>query len=459
MVAQHRFTCAFAHYRSVPLIAAVAVLTCSAAAAHGIAGNRLFPGTLSFDDPAVSDEFALTPSWLNRQAADGTAVADHGVSWELMRLLVPNLAAVVDSGFIHRDWPQLQRNGFETTTLSLKGLLYESDPHEVLLSAKMSWGIGGSGASAVGAIDPNIFQSALYFGKGFGDLPDRFEWLRPFAVTGGLAIEIPAVSRSTILGVNSASSALIPIDHENVPILHWGLSIQYSTYYLTSRFTGGPPKQEPLNQFVPLIEFAFDSPRGQETIANMKPRGSLCGHHLAVRRRSGAAAQRRLGARCRRESAVASISRRPCPVAVWQASVEPGAGCPMRSRWAAFTNNGHRLLLCLPPLLIFGSFAPDDALGKGSNYHTEDRYNPQHMSSLPPDIRNSILHRCNEPKALHPFASYSADSKRIVLHFEHFICDGTVPIVAPQGACIRFGLWCAATICLCGATTRLPAIE
>jgi hypothetical protein len=282
MASRHRFGCAFAYYRSVPLvlnqlaalavaIAALVVLSCSAVAAHGIAGNRLFPGTLSFDDPAVSDEFAVTPSWVNRQAADGTAVTDRGVSWEFMRLLVPNLAAVVDSGFIHRDWPQLQRNGFDTTTVSLKGLLYESDPHEVLLSAKMSWGIGRSGASAVGPIEPNIFQPALYFGKGFGDLPDRFEWLRPFAVTGELAIEIPAGSRSTTLGVNSASSALIPIGYENVPILHWGFSIQYSTYYLTSRFTGGAPKQEPLNQFVPLVEFTFDSPSGKETIANMNP--------------------------------------------------------------------------------------------------------------------------------------------------------------------------------------------
>ena len=97
------------------------MLNCFAATAHGIAGNRLFPGTLSFDDPAVSDEFALTPSWVNKQAADGSAVTDNGVSWQFMRLLVPNLAAVVDSGFIHRDWPPLQRNGFDTTTVSLKG--------------------------------------------------------------------------------------------------------------------------------------------------------------------------------------------------------------------------------------------------------------------------------------------------------------------------------------------------
>ncbi len=29
------------------------------AQAHGIAGNRLFPGTLSFEDPAVMDELVL----------------------------------------------------------------------------------------------------------------------------------------------------------------------------------------------------------------------------------------------------------------------------------------------------------------------------------------------------------------------------------------------------------------
>jgi len=280
MVAQHRFACAFAQDGSVPLayfrlaafcIAAVVVLTCSVAAAHGIAGNRLFPGTLSFDDPAVSDEFALTPSGVNKRAADGSAVTDEGVSWELMRLLVPNLAIVVDSGFAHRDWPELQRNGFDTTTVSLKGLLYESDPHEVLLSAELSWGIGGSGAPAIGAIEADTFRPAFYFGKGFGDLPDNLNWLRPFAVTGEFAVDVPAVSRSTILGINNVGSALIPLPFENVPILHWGFSIQYSTYYLTPRFTGGPPKQEPLNQFVPLVEFAFDSPRGQETIANMSP--------------------------------------------------------------------------------------------------------------------------------------------------------------------------------------------
>jgi len=37
------------------------------------------------------------------------------------------------------------------------------------------------------------------------------------------------------------------------------------------RFDGGPPKSEPLNQLVPLVEFKFDSFRGQYTAATANP--------------------------------------------------------------------------------------------------------------------------------------------------------------------------------------------
>lgn len=135
----------------------------------------------------------------------------------------------------------------------------------------MGWTVGGSGTAAVGAGGPNTLQPALYFGKGFGDLPDGLGWLRPFAITGVVAAEFPTVSRSTILGINSGADGLTPMLLEYTERLHRGFSIQYSPYYLTSRFTGGPPKEEPLNQPIPLVEFAFDVPLGQKTIANMSP--------------------------------------------------------------------------------------------------------------------------------------------------------------------------------------------
>lgn len=61
---------------------------------------------------------------------------------------------------------------------------------------------------------------------------------------------------------------------------------------------------------------------------------------------------------------------------------------------------------------------------KGGSFRSEDRYNPQHIGGLPSEICDAIYHMCNTPKALHTFASYSDNSRRIVLHFEHFVCDG-----------------------------------
>jgi hypothetical protein len=73
------------------------------------------------------------------------------------------------------------------------------------------------------------------------------------------------------LAPNLATGRFDSVLSPGVETLHWGFSIQYSTLYLTSRFDGGPPKNEPLNQWVPLIEFRFDSPRGQYTAATMNP--------------------------------------------------------------------------------------------------------------------------------------------------------------------------------------------
>ena len=51
-----------------------------------------------------------------------------------------------------------------------------------------------------------------------------------------------------------------------------GVTIQYSTYYLTGRYAPGKlPKDEPLHQFIPIVEFSFDTPRGEKTAATMNP--------------------------------------------------------------------------------------------------------------------------------------------------------------------------------------------
>ena len=164
--------------------------TCSAHA-HGIAGNRVFAGTLAFDDPAVADELALPAFSTFNEAVEGGNARDNRIGWAFSRLLTPTLAVSVESGWIHRSWAAGQRSGFDTTNLGIKAEIFRDNRHEMLVAAGLAWGIGRSGASGVGANGPHTIQPGIFFGKGFGDLPDSLAWLRPFAVTGSVAAELP----------------------------------------------------------------------------------------------------------------------------------------------------------------------------------------------------------------------------------------------------------------------------
>jgi hypothetical protein len=240
--------------------------------AHGIAGNRFFPGTLSFDDPAVADE-AIVPNFTTfKRPTEGGNIIDNRFDWAFFRLLTPTLQVGVDSTWVHRNWGNSRSSGFDVTNLSIKGLAYRNDLHEILVSPGLSWGIGHSGAQVVGANAPDLLQPGIFLGKGFGDLPDELAWLRPFAITGAVTLEHPLTGSSINFGIDPQTGQLGPMLTRNVDTLHWGFALEFSTLYLTSRFTPGKlPKDEPLNQLVPLVEFSFHSPRGEKTVATMNP--------------------------------------------------------------------------------------------------------------------------------------------------------------------------------------------
>jgi hypothetical protein len=253
------------------MVACAAPPLSQTADAHGIAGNRYFPGTLTFDDPAVADE-AIAPNFSNWNHPDGGGdVADNRINWSFTRLLTSTVGVFVDNSWIARNWGVAKRGGFDVTSVGLKWEVFRDNPHEALISTSLAWGIGHSGAQGVNANAPDTIRPGIFLGKGFGDLPDSVSWLRPFGVTAAFVLEHPTGSVSSNLGIDPASGQLGPMLTRNFDILHWGFAVEFSTLYLTSQFTGGPPKEEPLNQWVPLVEFAFDSSRGTRTIATMNP--------------------------------------------------------------------------------------------------------------------------------------------------------------------------------------------
>src|ERR1700736_5153675 len=74
------------------LLAAMIVAASHAAQAHGIVGNRVFPGTLAFDDPAVMDELVFPAVSGLKHPGAGADVTDDRIGLSFSRLLTPTLA-------------------------------------------------------------------------------------------------------------------------------------------------------------------------------------------------------------------------------------------------------------------------------------------------------------------------------------------------------------------------------
>jgi hypothetical protein len=254
--------------RSALVSGAGLALQCAAAEAHGIAGNRLFPATLTFDDPAVADELAGPFVSDDKHPVDNGKVLDTTVGASITRLLIPGLGITADSNWTqHLQHGSGSERGFGPTHLGLKAQIYENDPLETLVAASLNWGIGGLGNPLLHDTPYDVVTPGVTFGQGFGALPDRLAWLRPFGITGAISVDFPTSPTSHIPPPARALG--------NPTIVHTGIALEFSTLYLTDRFTGGPPDKEPLNQWVPMVEFQFDTPLnggyGTKTAATANP--------------------------------------------------------------------------------------------------------------------------------------------------------------------------------------------
>ncbi len=70
---------------AVPIAAVLSLSVASGASAHAVCGNRVFPATLTIDDPGVNDELSLpTIEYLPIPAAAGNPSGhsvDYGFEW------------------------------------------------------------------------------------------------------------------------------------------------------------------------------------------------------------------------------------------------------------------------------------------------------------------------------------------------------------------------------------------
>lgn len=227
--------------RLFPVLGAVMLVFVPRAHAHGGAGDREFPATLTVDDPAVKDEASLPTVQFFRNGA-GESVANHETdfNFEVDKTITERLGIGIEGGYSLLDQIGDKRLvGAQNLSTTLKYQFLVDGKNEAIASVGVVREWGGTGAGAVGSSPYGSTTPTFYYGKGMGDLPIGV--FRPLAVTGTLGFQIPDAPNS---------------DPHQVMT---GMTVQYSIPYLQEQVMdfGGP---DFIGHLIPLIEFNYATP-------------------------------------------------------------------------------------------------------------------------------------------------------------------------------------------------------
>lgn len=240
---------------------AIAFLPFNGSVAHEIVGNRFFPATLGIDDPGVNDELSL-PTVDSFKTGDVPPVRQRDISGEFSKRITEDFAISFGSTYTFLgpiDATAPGANGFQNLETTFKYRVFKDPVHEFVMSVGLSVEWGGTGSATVGADPFNTYTPTIYFGKGFGDLPDTVSWLRPVAITGQVGYAIPARNFTTTFGVDPDTGELTADTEFHPRVLNWGGTIQYSMPYLKSAVVDlGLP--DFFNHLIPLVEATLQTP-------------------------------------------------------------------------------------------------------------------------------------------------------------------------------------------------------
>ena len=242
------------------------------ARAHVVAGARVFPVTLTFDDPGVNDEVSLPAFSYQRSGADGGSGPSHAFDFgfEYDKTITPTTALIFNDGddVIQTNGSKTQA-GFETVFITGKWQLYTNGPHEFVVSLGIIRELGGSGTDHVGADHYGSTAPTGYFGKGFGDVP--VPALRPFAITGELSYTIvdkelkaftppaPGIAAGAGGEASPASGIAAQFNSGNNNAWSGAASLQYSIPYLQTQVRHYELPHL-FDKLIPLVEVTWTSP-------------------------------------------------------------------------------------------------------------------------------------------------------------------------------------------------------
>jgi hypothetical protein len=227
----------------------------SDALAHCLVGGRFFPATLNIDDPCVADELSL-PTVSVFKNGDDPSARESDISGEFSKRIIENFGISIGETWTHLRPPGgPSASGFQNLETSFKYQFLSDAPRELAMSVGVEVEWGGTGAVQVGAERFSTVTPTLFFGKGFGDLPDGAKWIHPVALTGLVGYSIPSSASTTEVDPDTGLISVTP----NPQFLVYGATLQYSMPYLKSNVVDlGLP--DFINHLIPIIEAQFKTP-------------------------------------------------------------------------------------------------------------------------------------------------------------------------------------------------------
>jgi hypothetical protein len=235
------------------------------AAAHAVAGDRVFPVTLTIDDPGVADEASLPTFTWQRFGANGgpSSYNQYTFGAEFDKRITERLGIFINDSYVIQDYTTGKGHyGFQDVTGGVKYQTYVNAQHEFIVSLGVIREFARTGNPAIGADTTGNTTPTVYWGKGLGDLPIGL--LRPLAITGtaGYSIadkELKGLPQSPSQGGDMSGMAAQQFNNGYANRYVGGLSIQYSMPYLQSQVRDVGAGNF-FGRLVPLVEIAYSSP-------------------------------------------------------------------------------------------------------------------------------------------------------------------------------------------------------
>jgi len=241
------------------LIPAAVVAASSPSWAHGFAGKRFFPATLTTDDPFVADELSL-PTFSTIVTPDDGDTRETEFSMDIAKSITPWLGVEIGTSLVNIDAAgEAAQTGLGNLEVGAKYQFLKNAEHEAIMSIGFDGEIGGTGTARAGAESYSTWTPTLYFGKGFSDLPDSLWFLKPAALTGTFGFSIPSRGYNKTVEVDDETGEGELDVEANPDAFEFGFALEYSLIYLQQnvRDLG---LRAPFDQLIPLVEFTFDAP-------------------------------------------------------------------------------------------------------------------------------------------------------------------------------------------------------